>query len=992
MISSVTLYLLLFLTFSQLNQADDDLCKFNGTQGIKVTSPLLNKQSGYSTIVEIVSPDSSVIQIKDEYNGDTKTGSIVFETREPVKSIHYYWTSKELFVINNGSTMCETLPLDSVHKNAVMSEWMTPEMDQYLDRLGSAVDNVDQLGPTLMMTIVSALSISAYYQGKKTLDDFSVKHWSACASPADSDLAIDFYFLAKTNTPYRLEIYHQKNANSKTLLNFLTFNQIPAKHDQHVTFPLGFGCKRLNKPKVAIPSWASGDTYFLEMEAALSFVKPDRFTLSSAKVIKYQNVYSYEITESNSITRSIKTPTLINFYQVDPVTGKCSIEYRPFYDFTAKLLTTLWPVSTPSTYNLLSPSLYNLDYTNYLGQVDTEYGTMDVFEGVIFAFYSTTQNEQIDALIQYYFPTFNAVDNRNQPPHHIIIKPYNLNNYGWLTASIPNQIEITVVDYMENDINYNDYFDISGCYDEPGQYTWFQLVFPDTSLDIARYQEKDLSIYKSFEAMVSNLIPKLRLPEIRVNIFGPNIYVTGKLLEAETHNVISTQSTVLSNPTRIVIREYLEDCSQLCLDADHCPAFAHCNNLECYLFTPKDEAYEQEASDNCTLYFPLYSDSSSTTPLVELNLLKSTKNILHQLKDKMTRGELVLPNLKLSAADLFIVNGPEEIGGLDEEYKDRSSPSAYSGDDFVVIQPNRRFTSEPTRTLGVSYQSCLSLCSNNDDCLTISYCPAPLSECTMTNKTASVVEQSYQRFSSYVDGCHILSKSFISFYRKLPGRSLVIDAVSQVKNVKDTECAQLCTQSTAFDCKSFDYCPKIKNTQDSKEESACFLHTLHVATDTAHEIKRDVWDFSTSECDHYSRKLSKDYRHLIGQKLSEELQFIETVDDVSLEHCASRCSSGSVRCTTFEYCEAPDSVSNSLSTCRLTKSNPVNSNYLVQSSSKTNLCSVYVSKKARKGGKGDLDDQDEGGLGMAMAMGATFFISAFVIGIIASHLYIKKSS
>ncbi|XP_053210464.1 uncharacterized protein LOC128394197 [Panonychus citri] len=1021
----IKLIVTILLTIYNSGVHSADLCKLTGVQG---QSPpdilsLVKDQKGYSGIIEIVESSPTSIkqltnQFKDSYDTVNKVGSIEWlnsgEGLTTIKSAHYYFASSESFIINKDKTPCTTSKLTIDDQRSIIFEWMTPEMRQiynsansghWKNLLGIDDEKIEYLGPTVLMIMASKLSSTfGYYKGRVILDGFNVDQWSMCLSPSDSDLVIDTYFLANSNLPYRLVISGQSTTTkTKTLVNFLTYDPILPMAEYVLTFPMGHGCRR--DYKYNNPTWTTTPSYLIGMEAAISYNQPDRLTLSTIKLIKHQNVYSYTISQGNSNTvRIIKTPSLLQYFKVNPRTGTCTIEHEnSFFSLTSKTITTQWPLLENDLikYNLLSPSLFTLDGTNFLGAVRTDFGKLHVFEKIVDSFYVNSANERVNCLVQFYFPEAVTHD-KLEIPHHVVIKPFSSSvEDEILMASVPSRIEITYVDYKTGDdngyslidpVDYADAFDVSGCYDKSGQYTWFQLVFPDTTFDIAQYQDSDSIIFHSFSVLIEPLIPLLRLPEIRVTIFGPNIYVTCKLLQAETFNFLSLPNTVIANPTRLVVREYMEDCSELCLDVESCSAFAHCGNMQCYLFTSTSEIYSTEHRDDCTVYASMSSSDLSAKSQVEINLLKSSKNILHQLRNKLENGELVLTSLRLSAGDLFIINGPDEIGGVDEEIPmnqlmDRSS----MGDDFQVLIANQRFTGG-SRVVGLNYQSCLSLCNNDDDCYTLSYCPAPNSECVIMNKTIDQVKAESTEISSYVDGCDILSKSFLSFYHKLPGRSLVRDAMATIANVQPEECSRRCSQSIGFDCQSFDFCPSIENSQDKKSESACFLHNLHVANDQSHELDGNVWDITKAECDHYSRKLSKDYQHIIGRKLSSNTHILGSDKDISLERCAFQCNDLSDQCFTFEYCESGDSLFTS--TCKLTDYIPKSSNdkQLESTSvSSSPLCSIYINRKSQwRVNSGHFDDEIEGGLGMAMALGAFFFISAFAIGTIASHLYIKK--
>ena len=50
------------------------------------------------------------------------------------------------------------------------------------------------------------------------------------------------------------------------------------------------------------------------------------------------------------------------------------------------------------------------------------------------------------------------------------------------------------------------------------------------------------------------------------------------------------------------------------------------------------------------------------------------------------------------------------------------------------------------------------------------------------------------------------TESFVGFYRKFPGQSLVKDSELTLFDVDESECARVCYESTKIPCKSFDFC------------------------------------------------------------------------------------------------------------------------------------------------------------------------------------------
>lgn len=963
-----------------INPSNGD-CPTKGKVGGKAVPDVLSLvkgQNGFSATVEIITPEEESIMVTEKYNGAKKFGSVEINKLDQyqTETHHYYAATNEKYVIEDYG--CTASELSTDEKYNTINAWVVPESAKdEIDLFG----NLDYLGPTQLMIWAQSVSDKAQYVATQRIDGRNTDHWFHCLSDS---LQIDWWFDSSSKLPFRFALNSTGEGTDAHVYNFLIFEPLQTSANDLVSYPIGFGCYRsaTNQPK--FPSYLSAEKFSLDMEAMIMYTDPDKVILSSNRMLKYQNTYSFEITDEPNTTRIIQNPKHMGRYVVDAETGECKSEVVDWSQIKDDNLAVKWPWHKDVGFDLMKViNTQSGIWSNYMGQVSTDSGTMDVWEDDLTSFFS--EDGVADVSVTYYFPSIDRSKNPNQAPAKIVLKPHN-KNYISMTQEIPYQVEIIFIDYEEDKVELSDRFDVTGCYDGPGEFTWFQIVMSDPN---AGTFSKDLStIREYFEQTLSTFVPVIRTPEIIVNLYEFNYYVTVKLLERPPFKFYysDTGKFEIENPTSILIRDHLEDCGDICTNDKNCHDFAYCSDFSCQIFSSSTGSSYASLKENtdCTVYFKNGYDIGET--VVQRNILASTRNILSQIKTKVNAGEFVISKYALSADDLFIVSGPEEIGGIEDEFNDKISP--IKGDEFAVIQGDSRLTSGET-IHGVAYQDCLKLCINDDDCYSLSYCFNHHDECMLSTETKANLTAALSAKTTHADGCDVMEKSFMAFYRKFPGQSLVRDAIDTITDIDESECARRCYEATGFPCKSFDYCTQPAEKGLSTSKHACFLHQFHLIEDTKHEIKDKIWDFSTSSCDHYAVVLSRDYTHYVGRQFKAgSVKIIKEITDVPLERCASDCNSADEGCLTFEYCEslANERGSKVKSTCRLSTSSGSAVSYnVLESTSQT--CSVYTNKaKAIQRASARSEDH----FGVAMGLGSFFFVAAFAAGIAGSIYYQRR--
>ncbi|XP_025016010.1 uncharacterized protein LOC112538567 [Tetranychus urticae] len=987
---------------------DDFKCPERGKVGeLKVPNvlSLIDKQTGYRCSVEVINPTRNNL-VHDYYDVENKVGYIDLEAtiQDKMNRRYYYHSTDEKLAVRKDT--CTRLDLTQNEKIESVKDWFEPS-----DIVASSEMFKDfiHLGPTALMIYANSISDKASFIGSELIEGRSVNHWFYCTNP--NGPYIDFYFDVKTSLPYRFSLYYpewietqevisinetrtikkQVDSESKYVYNFYMFKPLVISSDDSIPYPLGYGCARKGTPSLyPLPDFSQVEQFTLDMEAIITYSDTDLIK-STARVTKRGKTISYEIKEKIGTVRSIELPLPLGRFEVDERTGRC--RYLTSDYLSDVTLITRWPFHEDHGFNLLyylvmkPPAGYT---TTFIGNIPL--GPFRVEEWKASNFFS----DKVDAIVDYYY----TQNTSNSVPSKVIFTK-DRSDYYYDFPNTPIQVEVTIIDYEEGSFDYEDRFDVSGCYEEPGNFTWFQLLFSNPSLS-----EFDMPSFKNGMGIyLSQFIPITRIGEIHAQQVDSNFYVTVKLHD-RIHYIDAyrpmNQYTII-NPANIFKRMKVEDCEALCSATEKCFSFTYCSNYDCLV--DKQTHFGSaiyDAKDDCITYSRA-QDQFDLIPLVNENYLSTMSHVLQQMRDKISSGEFSIGGEGLSAEDLFIVSGPEELGDISQELH-TSGSRPLRADDFPMIQTDRHFNEAQFKMEKSTLQDCFMACLNDDYCNTLSYCINENKECILSGETPSSLKDAHEDKISHADGCNIYQKSFINLFHEYPGKSLVVDAISTEYDVSMTDCASKCAQSSSFKCESFDYCENNAN----RDQSLCFLHVNHIEIDETREINITNWKFAEAGCSHYSKKSELDYEHKVGLALKDNMKesIVGTFDHLSLEHCASRCNSDP-NCFTLEYCETVDysklfDSSIALSSCTLVNVKPNNVNQpqlFEESKNDKKICSIYINHKKIKG-KSKTEPQTPEALAktptksnnfaLAIGLSTIVFILAFAGGFIGFKLIAKR--
>ncbi|XP_025016960.1 uncharacterized protein LOC107364321 isoform X2 [Tetranychus urticae] len=997
-------FLLCFLYLIDSVHCDDFKCPERGKVGeLKVPNvlSLIRSQTGYQTSVEVNSPTRSNF-VDDYFDGKNNVGYFDMEVtvQDAANRLYYYHSTEEKITVRENT--CTRFDLTQNEKFESIKDWFEPK-----DIVASSeiFKDLVHLGPTVLMIYGYNISDKASFIGSELIEGRTVNHWFYCTNP--NGPYIDFYFDVKTSLPHRFSLYYpewietqevvsvnetrtvkkQVDSDSKYVYNFYMFKPLVASRRDQIPYPLSYGCARKGThPSTPLPDFSQYKEFNMDMEAIITYSGRDPIK-TTARVMKRGDVISYEIQEGTDFVRSIEMPPPLGRFQVDEHSGRCNYLTS---DYSSDVtLITRWPFHQDRGFNLLYYLVMKPPREHaptFIGEIPL--GPLRVEEYRATNFFAN----EVDAIVDYYYTR----NTSNSVPSKVIFNADRNdkdNYYGY--ADIPTQVEVTIVHAEDGamHIDFEDRFDVSGCYEEPGSYTWFQLLFSNPWL-----HESDMQMVKeSTEEYLASFIPITRFGLIYPQQVDSNVYVTVKLYDRvhfiEAYRRFNSQTII--NPSNILQSPKVEDCEQLCSANPDCNEFSYCDDYTCSILTDRYSWSQKQYKQGCTYYARWVTE---VTPFVDENYLSTMEHVLQQIRNKVSAGEVFLRSVALSAEDLFIVSGPEEIGDISQELHSNGS-RPLRAEDFPMLSTNRHFDEAQFKIEKSTLQDCFMACVNDDDCNTLSYCINQNKECILSGETSSSLKDSLEDKTSHADGCNIYQKSFMNLFHEYPGKSLVLDAVSTISNVPINDCAKRCAQSSDFSCESFDYCQD----NDQRNESVCFLHVNHIEIDKAHQMNATNWKLAEAGCSHYSKKSELDYELKVELALKENTKeaIVGTFDHLSLEHCASRCNSDP-NCFTLEFCESIDydRVSDSsvpLTSCSLTNLKPGKQPGLFEVPKSNKICSIYINHK-KITDKSKTDPQPmppeaptkSGNLKIAIGLGAIVCLMAFAGGFVGFKFAIKK--
>jgi len=443
-----------------------------------------------------------------------------------------------------------------------------------------------------------------------------------------------------------------------------------------------------------------------------------------------------------------------------------------------------------------------------------------------------------------------------------------------------------------------------------------------------------------------------------------------------------------------------EKCAESC-DHLRCLAFEYCSDngeLKCSMVLSRKsrpdsialKTLESNLSNTCDLYTRKFKNANgldfrqNISPLQLLNQLKQAVRGQSEASEGIGALQLELNidenstivlkplSLNLNGKQLLGLSGGLVSENTQDQILDFMEP------EYDLIFRDRKFKSQvklseefPLNEVNHvdNVKECEQLC-NIHDCRSFSYCQDE-NTCMLSqlHETKNIEEQSIEK-----PFCEILARDYLSKFHRLATRSLSKGQLEEwtsslgqddsnledSKNPKmlelgsDRDCAISCMSATDFTCRSFLFCPNLKD----KQQQDCFL--LESRLGDFQQADSGETNLEQSEsCHYYRRSYLAEFSKHHGMRL-EHSKFIQAspLDGYDIEECATKCvemdeSGDDGRlCESFQICLDRDASMKPSATCAImTASGAKGNTSLVQD----DKCTAFVPlKEARFDNEGSL--------------------------------------
>ncbi|KAI1278702.1 hypothetical protein HDE_14244 [Halotydeus destructor] len=510
-------------------------------------------------------------------------------------------------------------------------------------------------------------------------------------------------------------------------------------------------------------------------------------------------------------------------------------------------------------------------------------------------------------------------------------------------------------------------FDVSDCFNQPGQSQWFQMNFPETDFSKLTMSEYIPGIEKAFRAELSEISP-LRMPKVLVDFDLNQLTITAKLLGRPSYLATfkSTKDTqVTSKPIYII--GTIDDCAKICENSPNCNGFSFCDeSLECAIWqqSKADETMPSEAASGCTANQRVAALVPSVEPPMNQMSTESVFRIIEQqisldtgfkISTMVTYPDGTMGDIVLGASELVRDVDPGWLSAQSRKGRLNFADLIKGISDFAVyarrsrlsaVDSDKKPVSGFTRYVGVKWRGCSNLCRDNPDCQMFSFCDKGDGDCVISTISSAKVDKASIETNT---GCTVMQKSKIRAFMQYPSFSLVSLALKEEKVTSLDTCATKCSEETEFMCRSFDYCLD----ESSPKSYYCLMHEYHVSATAAQKVVEQTkgtdmkFNRTATGCIHYARQYSDDFKRTAKVKMGKDVGIIFQSGEMSLEMCSYHCSQNiGDSCQAFEFCDRVTLDKRVERTCQMT------SDKVAASSTEMDPeCSVY-GRSSLDGGQG----------------------------------------
>lgn len=714
---------------------------------------LVASQTGYETWIEVVEEGVLTNRIKENYYKDLNEVHVSMFKNWQQTFIDYYPSENVAFVsFQTCKTMTKEKVLRKLYDNFLEDDILLSLFDKQLSAIGMLI------------------SLRDNYQAR-VKKDVDVNTFYYCKEDSQlMEIEVDYNLATNYPVQSRVTITGADKKVRTIRFNFVYFRPITEPH-QVSTFPYDKMCKgKLSIKPEEFPSFpgfqkiSSNQKYYMELEASMSIRQPstdlDKVFIDRAKISFNENTLSVQMSSNLSETAEIKVIYNSEYqlkYTINE-NGKCDLEtfnYNSYYDDKVFEHPIKWPfpsVDWPYKFNLLDSRLWfeSNENVQYFGQTFINSKKVDIYVRDINSFFSSRKA----ARAVYFF----EVNNQKQRiPLKISLTSFTSNNLQDYSDYNNYFIDLNIVYYTQNPVDNWDAFDVSTCFTESNQYSWFQISFTDSLPNIASLLKADVQIEESFREQLHDYlkIPLIRIPTIRSAFYGSKLFISGKVLERPATSMLyrTTDNYKIKNANQVYFVDSDEECAQLCLNEGRICEFSYCGDLKCELSV--NTTLEVIEDDNCKYYYQFVG------AMQKPYTIKANK-LIALIKEKIKGLFIEVNKKRLFAYDVYRISGPDDVvydrdddDDEEQDEDDADSSSSLQLEYKLVNERHKIMDVNALKKIALTRKECLEECENSVNCKSISYCKNSHKECILSGLSETQLKDDNMVFS---DLCDIYSR------------------------------------------------------------------------------------------------------------------------------------------------------------------------------------------------------------------------------------------
>lgn len=873
--------------------------------------PTLSGVTAFSTKIEaIIGETNTTVSAEEYYDSANKKAAIfVLISGEQFKIIYDYDTN-EIFYVNPDQT-CYTKNLTTDSNNVFF---------------GTTVSNKFHVFNTLD-ALQFAVNKGQTYMGTKVTRGILCDYWRSCINwpELNSTFTMDYYFSVSnwvtpsgiSQVPVRAEVFGYRTmaggAKHKFhhIYDYSEFQAQPPLDQTVFETPSMVVCTNRKQVR-SLPQLTKAFLYREEIvPKSGTSTTADVWYDNNLRLVRYDfrppspqpPYYNTDaVTEIHDFNTGVA-------YAIDRIMANCSIIPIMNASFDTSINVSVAANKQQFVIKMKSPQdLFYIDnnYT-YAGQRYARGEQCDVFIRQRSDF--MLGGHAINATLEFYFLSSNQmqINNDGNTVSQAADIPVQLNVN---VPSIPYTVTYSIYNYDPEEPAITSY-DISNCYSIENK-MGFKITFYG-SFDSKVMAYKDIFLYQSISlaASISGVTP-LRITKPSFYMDSGNGYFVATLLDRapilQRFQKLPGKVVQFNNDAVIRNIKTADMCAYLCNGNVNftCNSFEYCPSSKVCTLSKihTDDGNVVSSTQQCDLY----DRSLGSNSFVEVPLTDAWQNLRNGVIKQLFQISIKYDKNTQTYTAQDIVNDVVDSGDL--------PPASVKTLQSFKSMPNKYVPNFDDNILtGLSIDDCASACVTQTSfvCQSFEY-QLIQGTCVLSH----LHPDEHPGAIKGISGTDLYIRDYTSKFSKLPGQTVLSSSSVIYQQVFDTnQCAKLCDNYQAYNCKSFDFCFDI---------GTCFLGKTHVFD----VPKADV--ISNPMCNHYSRNYIDDFTMTASRTI--QLVNDRIVSGVTLAQCAKNCvdmEAGS--CASFSYCDGQ-------SLCRLSTASMKNVGQVSATPSAT--CNLYT--------------------------------------------------